>query len=51
MRLLVTCKLKLQKAYTAVFSPVINGSFSKVGADKVWANLITKYNSIPFVTK
>ncbi len=33
------------------FSPVINKSFSKVGADKVWSNLITKYNSIPFVTK
>lgn len=33
------------------FSPVINESFSKVGADKIWANLITKYNSIPFVKK
>ena len=33
------------------FSPVINKSFSKVGADKVWSNLISKYNSIPFVTK
>jgi len=30
------------------FSPVINKSFSKVGADKIWSNLITKYNSIPF---
>ena len=33
------------------FSPVINNSFSKVGADKVWSNLINKYNSIPFVKK
>ena len=33
------------------FSPVINKSFSKVGADKVWSNLIAKYNRIPFVKK
>jgi hypothetical protein len=33
------------------FNPVIKTSFSKVGADKVWANIITKYNSIPFVKK
>ncbi|MFD0993226.1 DUF4197 domain-containing protein [Tenacibaculum geojense] len=33
------------------FNPVIKNSFSKVGADKIWANLINKYNSIPFVTK
>lgn len=29
------------------FNPVIKSSFEKVGADKVWSNLITKYNSIP----
>lgn len=33
------------------FNPVIKSSFSKVGADKVWQNIITKYNSIPLVTK
>lgn len=33
------------------FNPVIKNSFTKVGADKVWANIITKYNSIPLVTK
>ena len=33
------------------FSPVIKNSFTKVGADKVWANIITKYNSIPLITK
>ncbi len=33
------------------FNPVIKNSFAKVGADKVWANIITKYNSIPLVKK
>jgi hypothetical protein len=33
------------------FNPVIKNSFNKVGADKVWANIITKYNLIPFVQK
>lgn len=33
------------------FNPVIQKSFSKVRADKVWNNIITKYNTIPFVTK
>ena len=35
----------------AKFNPVIKTSFNKVGADKVWANIISKYNSIPFVNK
>ncbi|MFK7811416.1 MAG: DUF4197 domain-containing protein [Maribacter sp.] len=29
------------------FNPVIKNSFEKVGADQIWSNLITKYNSIP----
>ncbi|WP_179336761.1 DUF4197 domain-containing protein [Winogradskyella ludwigii] len=29
------------------FKPVINSSISKVGADKIWSNLITKYNNLP----
>ncbi|EDM44889.1 hypothetical protein SCB49_02174 [unidentified eubacterium SCB49] len=29
------------------FNPVIKNSFSKVGADQIWSNIITKYNSIP----
>lgn len=29
------------------FKPVIKSSFEKVGADKIWQNLITKYNAIP----
>ena len=33
------------------FNPVIKNSFAKVGADKVWANIINKYNLIPFVQK
>ena len=35
----------------AKFNPVIKNSFSKVGADKVWASIIKKYNSIPMVEK
>ena len=38
-------------ALYAKFNPVIKNSFAKVGADKVWSNIITKYNSIPFVNK
>jgi len=33
------------------FNPVIQNSFAKVGADKVWTQIITKYNSIPLVKK
>lgn len=33
------------------FNPVIKKSFEKVGADKVWEQLITKYNGLPFVKK
>jgi len=38
-------------ALYAKFNPVIKNSFTKVGADQVWNNIITKYNSIPLVTK
>ncbi len=31
------------------FNPVIQNSFSKVGADQIWANIINKYNTIPLV--
>lgn len=33
------------------FQPVINTSFSKVGADDIWNNLINRYNAIPFTNK
>lgn len=42
---------KTQQNLYQSFNPVIKKSFSKVGADKVWNNLISKYNSIPFVKK
>lgn len=35
----------------AKFNPVIKSSFSKVGADKVWTNIINSYNKVPLVTK
>lgn len=33
------------------FHPVIQNSFAKVGANKIWAQLIGAYNKIPFVQK
>lgn len=33
------------------FNPVISSSFSKVGADQIWTNLINRYNAIPFTSK
>jgi hypothetical protein len=39
------------KALYTKFSPVVNSSLSKVGADQVWSQIITKYNSIPLVNK
>ena len=33
------------------FNPIINTSFKKVGADKIWKDLITRYNNIPPVNK
>ena len=44
-------KNETSTALYSEFTPVIKNSFGKVGADKVWANLIYKYNSIPFVNK
>ena len=29
------------------FSPIINNSFQKVGADKIWTDLIIRYNNLP----
>jgi hypothetical protein len=42
---------KTESALYSKFNPVIKNSFSKVGADQIWDNLITKYNSIPFTNK
>jgi hypothetical protein len=33
------------------FSPVVQQSIGKVGADVIWASIIKKYNSIPLVNK
>lgn len=39
------------KALYSKFNPVIENSFSKVGADKIWSNIIKQYNNIPMVKK
>ena len=39
------------KALYAKFSPVVQQSIGKVGADKIWASIITKYNALPLVSK
>lgn len=44
-------RLKTEQNLYKSFTPVIDNSLSKVGADKVWNNLISKYNKIPFVKK
>lgn len=43
-------KLNTETQLFASFEPVIKNSFSKVGADDIWSNLITRYNAIPFTT-
>lgn len=42
-------EIKTNNALYSKFNPVIQNSFSKVGADQIWNSIITKYNSIPFV--
>lgn len=39
------------EALYAKFNPVVVSSLDKVGANKVWAGLIQKYNSLPMVSK
>ena len=38
---------KTQTELYAKFLPIINSSFSKVGADEIWTMAIDKYNSLP----
>ncbi|MFD0760872.1 DUF4197 domain-containing protein [Lutibacter aestuarii] len=38
---------KTSEALYQKFNPIIANSFQKVGADKIWENLITKYNNLP----
>lgn len=35
----------------AKFNPIILNSFQKVGADRIWSDVISTYNQIPFVNK
>lgn len=42
---------KTNSVLYAKFNPVIKNSFSKVGANQIWSNLITRYNNIPFISK
>ncbi|MHA3788584.1 DUF4197 domain-containing protein [Flavobacterium hauense] len=44
-------KTKTTSQLYTKFNPVIKSSFTKVGADKVWNNIITKYNQVPLVRK
>ncbi len=44
-------KARTNTALYNKFNPVIQNSFSKVGADQIWSNIINKYNTIPFVNK
>jgi len=42
---------KTSKKLYKEFQPVIQQSFSKVGADSVWTDIINRYNKLPFVKK
>ena len=42
---------KTGKQLYSKFNPVIKNSFSKVGADQIWNNIINRYNAVPFVSK
>ena len=44
-------KQNTETQLSAKFNPVIEKSFKKVGADKIWTNLITKYNNLPLTKK
>jgi hypothetical protein len=37
-------------ALYAKFNPVVKNSLGKVGADKIWNQIITKYNALPLTT-
>lgn len=40
---------RTNKALYSKFNPVIQSSFSRVGADQIWKNIIERYNAVPFV--
>ena len=41
---------KTSASLKAKFTPVVKSSFDKVGANKIWETIISKYNSIPLTT-
>jgi len=43
-------KTETSAALYQKFNPIINNSFKKVGADKIWTDLITRYNNLPLTT-
>lgn len=42
---------KTNEALYSKFNPVIQNSLGKVGATDIWANIIGKYNNVPFTNK
>ncbi len=44
-------KTNTNKSLYSEFNPVVKKSFEKVGTDKTWKTIITKYNTLPFVKK
>lgn len=40
-----------KKELYAKFLPIVQKSIGKVGADKIWASIISKYNTMPLVSK
>lgn len=41
---------RTETALYSKFNPVIKKSFNRVGADQIWNNLITRYNSLPLTS-
>ena len=42
-------KRKTENQLYQKFYPIVRENFSKVGADKIWSDLISRYNSLPLV--
>jgi hypothetical protein len=42
---------KTETQLYAKFNPIISNSLNKVGATKVWTNIIARYNSLPLTSK
>lgn len=40
-------KERTSKTLYQKFNPIIKSSFQKVGADKIWSDIISKYNALP----